>query len=177
MAIDYAALQAELIAGHPVTGPYSADAVLAADEINALNITGPVDGVTILQYFIETQHRENTGTDTQNTNLYGRLEMVAQAAEGSNPLGVAPADSLTVGQIAAAKTVLRMLQGDTFPVNLSNTDVGGALTKCQGANVYSIEQKNAIVALSDGRQSRTQELELGVSRVTESHIRTARGEI
>jgi len=38
MAIDYAALAAELTAGHPVSGAYNADAQLAADQINALDI-------------------------------------------------------------------------------------------------------------------------------------------
>ena len=38
MAIDYAALTAELASSHPVTGAYNADAQLAADELNAVNI-------------------------------------------------------------------------------------------------------------------------------------------
>lgn len=35
--MDYTALAAELTTGHPDTGPYDADAQLAADQINAEN--------------------------------------------------------------------------------------------------------------------------------------------
>lgn len=38
MSIDYVALKAELVAGHPVTGAYNVDDQLAANEINELNI-------------------------------------------------------------------------------------------------------------------------------------------
>ena len=172
MAKDYAALQAELLAGHPVTGAYSVDDATAADELNALNISGEIGPEVILEYFIENQHRENNGGDTQNTNLYGRLVMVAESAEGGNPFSLSPADSLTVGQIAAAKTILRMLDGDAYSVNLSNVDVDGAFTKCQGANVYSTAQKNAIVGLSDNVQSRAQEL--GFGRVRAQDVTYAR---
>ena len=37
--MDYVALKAELDAGHPVSGPYSGDDQLAADQINALDVT------------------------------------------------------------------------------------------------------------------------------------------
>ena len=36
--MDYVALAAELTGGHPVSGAYNADAQLAADQINALDI-------------------------------------------------------------------------------------------------------------------------------------------
>jgi hypothetical protein len=173
MAIDYAALQAELLAGHPTTGPYNADDAIAASELNALNRSGEVSPEEILRYCVETQHRENTGTDTQRTNIYGRIKIVAEAAEGSNPFGVSPAASITIGQIAGAKTVLRMLDGDAYNVNLSNTDIDGALTKCQGANCYSTAQKNEIVALGDNIQSRAQEL--GFGRVRAGDVAFARG--
>lgn len=40
MAIDYTVITEELVAGHPVTGAYSADAQTAAEQFNALNISG-----------------------------------------------------------------------------------------------------------------------------------------
>lgn len=40
------AIKAELTAGHPVTGPYNPDAVLAAAQINAENIDRNVVSVT-----------------------------------------------------------------------------------------------------------------------------------
>jgi hypothetical protein len=37
--MDYVALNAELLAGHPDTGPYNADDQLAADQLNLVNRT------------------------------------------------------------------------------------------------------------------------------------------
>jgi hypothetical protein len=40
--MDYEALKAELLAGHPETGPYSANSEDAAAEINAVNIASVI---------------------------------------------------------------------------------------------------------------------------------------
>jgi hypothetical protein len=37
--MDIAALKAELLANHPVAGPYDADNAVAADQLNAVNRT------------------------------------------------------------------------------------------------------------------------------------------
>lgn len=39
MMVDYVALKAELLAGHPVTGAYDADDALAAGQLNVVNRT------------------------------------------------------------------------------------------------------------------------------------------
>ena len=44
--MDIAALKAELIAGHPDTGPYDADAVIATGQLNAVNRTRPKTSMT-----------------------------------------------------------------------------------------------------------------------------------
>lgn len=58
MAIDYAALQAELLAGHPVTGPYDADNQIAADQLNAVNRTRNRDVMTGDEVFEATDQTE-----------------------------------------------------------------------------------------------------------------------
>ena len=47
MSIDYVALKAELDASHPVSGAYSANDQLAADQLNALDIS--VERITPIQ--------------------------------------------------------------------------------------------------------------------------------
>jgi hypothetical protein len=44
--MDLAALKAELLGNHPVTGPYDADSSTAADELNTWNLTRPRTEVT-----------------------------------------------------------------------------------------------------------------------------------
>ena len=174
MGIDYQALKTELLAGHPDTGAYNVDDQLAADELNAVNRPVAAPAAEILKFCLTTQHRENTGSDTSNTNIYGRIAMVAEATEGSNPFGVSPADSITVGQIAAAKTILRLLQDDCFALDLAGADINAALTKCQGANCFSPSDKTALEALSENKQSRAQEIGFGRPSVNAGHVIAAR---
>ena len=44
--MDIAALKAELLAGHPVTGAYDADDALAAGQLNVVDRTLPRDSLT-----------------------------------------------------------------------------------------------------------------------------------
>lgn len=172
MPIDYQALKAELLAGHPDTGAYNADDQLAADELNVQNRPVPAPPLAILEFCLTETHRENAGSDTQQTNLYGRVQMVAESVAGGDPFGVN--DSLTVGQIAAAKTILRVLQDDGLALSLAMAELDSALTKCQGANCFSTPQKNAIVGLAENKQSRAQELELGRVLINAGHVAYAR---
>lgn len=172
MGIDNQALRDELLAGHPDTGAYNADNQLAADELNAQNRPVPAPAGAILDFCLTETHRENTGSDIQATNLYGRIRMVAETTVGGDPFGVG--DAITVGQLAAAKTVLRLLDDSGFALSLAMADIDSALTKCQGANCFSPPQKSAIVGLSENRQSRAQELNLGRAIINAGHVAYAR---
>ncbi|MGI9202661.1 MAG: hypothetical protein ACR2Q3_01555 [Woeseiaceae bacterium] len=172
MSLDYLALKAELLAGHPSTGAYNADDQLAADELNALNRPVPVPAIAILEYCLTETYRENSGSDLQATNLYGRVSMVAGSQPGADPFGVA--DQITVGQVAAAKTVLRLLEDDGLALSLAIGDIDSALTKCQGSNCFSPAQKNAIVGLAENKQSRALELDLGRTKINAGHVAHAR---
>ena len=46
MGLDYAALTAELAAGHPVTGAYDADAATAAGQLNAVNVPQDLESLS-----------------------------------------------------------------------------------------------------------------------------------
>ena len=172
MALDYAGLQAELLAGHPDTGAYDADDALAAGELNALNRPVLASGAEIREFCLYTLHNEGTGSDTQNANIYGRIEMIAEAKQGDDPFGVT--DSLEVQQIAAAKTFLYMLNADDFQVLLADTEFDAILTKLQGANAFSPADKTALQALADNKQNRVTEIGFGRTQVNADHVAFAR---
>ena len=68
MAIDYAALTAERAASHPVTGAYNADAQLAADELNAVNIDTIRSSMTGSEIWAATDPTEYSAkTDAQKS--------------------------------------------------------------------------------------------------------------
>lgn len=174
MGLDYQALKDELTAGHPVSGAYNADDTLAAAELNALNRPVASPASDFKNYCLYNLHRENNGDDTTNTNIYGRAVMVAEASAGSNPFGLSPPDSITVGQIAAAKTLVAILDSETETILSDDANLDSILTKCQGANVMSPADKTALVALSDNKQSRASEINFGRPKVNATHVATAR---
>ena len=49
--MDYQALKTELLAGHPVTGAYDADDALAADQLNAVNVTAQREVISASDIF------------------------------------------------------------------------------------------------------------------------------
>ncbi len=68
IALDYVALKAELDAGHPVTGAYSANHQTAANELNALNRSEAVDSVSGSQICNATDSTEfSSKTDGQKS--------------------------------------------------------------------------------------------------------------
>jgi len=64
MAIDYTALAAELTAGHPVSGAYNANAQLAANQINALDIDSIRASISGADVFAATDPVEFGGLTT-----------------------------------------------------------------------------------------------------------------
>ena len=67
---QYAALQTELLASHPITGAYNADDQLAADQINALDITrikANMTGAEIIEAVDSTEYAALT--DPQKANF------------------------------------------------------------------------------------------------------------
>lgn len=66
--MDYAALKAELLAGHPVTGAYDADDTVAAGQLNALNRTrvrGSMSGDDLFQQTDSTEFAALTDAKKQ----------------------------------------------------------------------------------------------------------------
>lgn len=68
--MDYPALQAELLAGHPDTGAYNADDALAAGELNAVNRTIPRTSMNGDEIFAATDNTEFVGLTEHKRELW-----------------------------------------------------------------------------------------------------------
>ena len=138
------ALKAELDAGHPVTGAYSANSEAAAEEINALNRT--------------------------RINAIGSAELLAwsgQASSGDRPRiikieeGKANADEQCA---ALCITAEQMIMRDNTSLDLNLPDRVAMLNALVAYGVLSAADKASIDALAEDSISRAEELSLGSVR-------------
>jgi hypothetical protein len=138
------ALKAELDAGHPVTGAYSANSEAAAEEINALNRT--------------------------RINAIGSAELLAwsgQASSGDRPRiikieeGKANADEQCA---ALCITAEQMIMRDNTSLDLNLPDRVAMLNALVAYGVLSAADKASIDALAEESISRATELSLGSVR-------------
>jgi len=174
--MNLAALQAELLAGHPDTGPYNANDALAAAELNVVNRPAEGGVLGMLEYLVTNRSRTNTGTDITPTSILGRLQSVAEGAVGADLFG-ATGPTLKLEQIHAAKMFMVLLsspQVNTFDflnneVDAMFTALGGG---AGGAKVWKPADITALKGLSTDQQSRAQELGLG--RIKTGHVIEAR---
>ena len=138
------ALKAELDAGHPVTGAYSANSEAAAEEINALNRT--------------------------RINAIGSAELLAwsgQASSGDRPRiikieeGKANADEQCA---ALCITAEQMIMRDNTSLDLNLPDRVAMLNALVAYGILSAADKASIDALAEESISRADELSLGSVR-------------
>ena len=74
MAIDIDALRTELIAGHPDTLAYNADAEIAAGQLNAVNRTLPIATLTASEVFNAFDPTEFTAlTNAEEAQIFNLL--------------------------------------------------------------------------------------------------------
>ena len=176
MAIDYQALKSELTAGHPDTGAYNASNSIAADELNAVN--RPAEGGTerMLNYCAKNRSRTNNGADTVSLPLLGRLQLVADAALGSDPFGTTVAANQVTREMKTwAYTFLEVIRSPTLlTVDFIDTEVDFGYTALGPgqAVVWKDPDITALKAFSQNQQSRAQELGFGV--VHEGDVEYAR---
>ena len=138
------ALKAELDAGHPVTGAYSANSEAAAEEINAPNRT--------------------------RINAIGSAELLAwsgQSSSGDRPRiikieeGKANADEQCA---ALCITAEQMIMRDNTSLDLNLPDRVAMLNALVAYGVLSAADKASIDALAEESISRADELSLGSVR-------------
>lgn len=167
-------LRAELDAGHPNTGAYDADPQIAANQLNETNRPGDGDPNELIRYVWLERHRENTGTDLNNSYIYGRIRHMADQGVGSNPFGADPAISLTLDQLASACTFLNIIEGiqNNVPVSLGDDRLRNMLADLRDSGAMNNGDRSAILALADNELSRVQEL--GLPRVRAADVAAAR---
>lgn len=176
MPFDYPALQAELLAGHPVTGAYNIDDQLAANELNALNRPSEAEAAEILQYCLLETSRTNAGADLVASNIYGRIKAVAGSAVGADPFNTGrPGDQLKLEEIHAAEAMLRILGAESgFALSLLDARFDAILEQLAQCRAMKQGDKTAIQGLSVDQQNRVMELQLGRNRVNADHVTKAR---
>ena len=183
--MDYAALAAELTAGHPDTGAYNADNSLAAGELNAFNRPAPGDLTGILGYLVKNRSRTNDGGDTVATSLLGRLKTVAEYAVGDNVFGRTGSNDTVTNEVKhAAQMFMALVAAPNVPsVDLTNTEIDAAFTALGppgsgGCGVWKDPDITALKNLSQNQQSRAMEIATTIQYngvITESHVAHARG--
>jgi hypothetical protein len=161
---DLYAIQAELLAGHPDTGPYSADDQTATDELNAFNRNAEAGVLAIKEYFILERKLDQT--------LWGRMQIVAESAVGEDPL--AEGVPLTNDHITACMSLSTIMVTE-FAIDTTDTRFDDLLTfiGAQGAKVIQPADVTNLRALSVNTQSRAMEQNLGAP-IRVGHVTQAR---
>ena len=140
----------------------------AANDLNAKSRSGQA-GVDQLRTYFLLERRARMF-------LYGRLEVVANSAIGTDPL--AEAVPLTLEHVISAKTMLNILNPTSgFSLDLSDTRFDALLNDLSGGaggcKVIGPSDKTAIQAFSTNVRSRGEEL--GIGRVEEGEVQFVRG--
>ena len=176
--MDYVALKAELDAGHPTTGAYNVDDTLAAAELNAEN--RPKEGGTerMLNYCVKNRSRTNNGADTVPLPLFGRLQLVADAAIGADPFGTTVAANQVTREMKTwAITFIDILRSPTLlTLDFIDTEIDIGYTALGPGNavVWKDPDITALKAFSQNQISRAEEIGLTPLPITVSHVTFAR---
>jgi len=149
---DLATLHDELIIGHPVTGPYSADAATAAAEINALNRTRtvPISSGELLAW--------SAGAGAGDRPRLIKIEEGTTAADE---------------QIAAiCKVAEGTIKRDGTELDLLKADRVAMVAALVAAGVLSQSDSDSLYALATRQISRADEI--GLSNVRAGTVEQAR---
>lgn len=147
------AMAAELAAGHPVTGAYSADNQTAADQLNAANIGDikPLPSGDVLQWAAQSSPGDTP-----------RLLKIETAATSS------PSDD--VKAIAQAADI--MIQRSDTRLDLTDPEIAAMISALEAGTVLSADDVAALTELATVEISRA--AQLGWPTVTEPDVRWAR---
>jgi len=166
--MDYQALKAELLAGHPDTGAYNVDDLLAAGELNAENRRNTSLNISeVLKFLVLDNTHITDGTDTQARSIWQRMKEVVSLATVpsvalSNPWGSSAIGNITEIQQIKTHQLLDLFtlsaQGN-LSVNLTDSKFKNYLAGAQAAGCMSTIQETALLDLN--KISRAIELELG----------------
>ena len=110
--MDYIALKAELIAGHPDTGAYDADAAIAAGQLNAMNRERNVESVTGQDIFEAAVPSEYNALTTEQKTLF--LGIVGMGTILVNGMNTKAALLAMFGPTTTTRTNLAALQKEAI---------------------------------------------------------------
>lgn len=168
MSTNREKLATELAAGHPDTGAYDADSVLAAAELNAVNRPAPnVTIEEIMKFMILDNTHLTDGDDTQARPLWVRMLEVVELPVATPIVAIAnPWGSTEIGNITeiqyvktrALKEYFSLFAQGGLNVDLSDSNFKVYLTGAKAAGVMSDAQQTALENLGNNRQSRAQEI-------------------
>lgn len=149
MAIDYAKLKIDDAAGHPVTGPFSADLDLAKAEWNAQNLTGEGGLLEMLSHLLNKKHK--TAQESTFTPILGRLMHIARCNVGDDPLGRGTG-GLLLQHIHACQTFALLFRSPHLTeTDFSDANLPYGFVEASGA--WSTSHTADLKALSENRHS------------------------
>lgn len=147
--------------------------IQVADSMNAIDRPAPIGTTKVRDYVFLEKYRTNDGADTVQSQIYGRIKLVCEAATDADTFGTGTTnENATVDRKASAVTLLEMLRLPDYLIDLSNSKVQNMLNDMKNAGVMANADKNAIQALGDNQQSRG--TEIGVGNVRENDVVLAR---
>ncbi len=193
MAINYQALKDELTTGHPDQGAYNANNQLAADQLNAegayTSWARPANATADELFTYLSQNRSKLSAENHPTPLIGRLKEVTETAIDAN---TSWGETVKKEHRHAATLFYEMATRDpNASIDFVSAEfddsytligkpagsIGSGPTEVDGIGVWKDPDETAIRNLSDGKQSRAQEIAATINyngRITESHVAHAR---
>ena len=140
--MDFAKLKTTLDGGHPVTGAYDADAVIAAGQLNAANMDGETRLTDIMTYLVLTFK--------DDSSLYGRIQIVADGSVGDSPFGV----TLTMSHVTACKAAVATIRsGIDSSFASTNSALGTLVGHVIGSGAVDVAHGVAIQNMSKNLRS------------------------
>jgi len=160
------AIKAELAGVHPTTLlPYDADNEIAANQLNAPNRPAETSVGSLIDFLLMKETHSTDGQDTQARPLWQRMEEVEALDnipnEGvPNPWGSSAIGNINeIGQIKVHTLLdfIRLTAGGNLPINFQDSNFQSYVTGAMNAGCMSEDQKDALLALGNNKQSRVQE--------------------
>ena len=195
MAIDYDALKAELDAGHPDEGTYSAVDATAVAQLNATGAytswARPANATADELFSYLVANRSKLSAEPHATPLIGRLKEVAETAIAANTSWGETVQK--EHKHAASLFYLMAVRDPSASINFVSAELDDSYTlmgppsgsigtggdERNGIGVWKAPDETAIRNLSEGKQSRAQEIAAVINyngEITESHVQHARSQ-
>ena len=174
MATRWEILQQELDTD-PLGRNYGAmDDAAAASDLNLMYRDGAADGNLLVQYTLTEAYRTNTGADLEQLTIYARLYQLSRSSEGDDVYGSLPTRPATRTDVAAAVTIMRLLDTDvqTLITNINDVRYAQLLDALAAAGAMAQSDADEMKSFSQNKRTRGQELEVG--SVSEGDVAYAR---